>query len=104
MLLQGEGVSAHIGRGVIESLAGLGIDWLAQVCGEARVSQGEELSDEFRRDGVTVEEPGEDRRKRVMRSVASHSGRGRKRPSDVKPPLVASRQRRLPKLVAVASL
>jgi hypothetical protein len=59
-LLQREGVSDHVGGGVLEALPVVGIDRLAHVCREAGMSPGEKPLDELGRGGVPIEKPGED--------------------------------------------
>jgi len=59
-LPEGEGVSDKVGGGVLKALLVLRPDRLANVCGEAWVFPGEELSDELMRYGVAIEESGEE--------------------------------------------
>jgi hypothetical protein len=53
-------VSDEVSGGVLESLPVLRRDRLAHVSGEAGMSPGQELVDELRGDGVSLEESGED--------------------------------------------
>jgi hypothetical protein len=58
-LPEGEGVSDEVGGGVLDAELLLGSDGFPDVGGEARVGPGEKPPDELGRDGVGLDEPGQ---------------------------------------------